>query len=157
MDMRAIRFYSLFSLLPLSVFALPEGERIIAGSALFSRQENVLQIEASDKTILDFDSFHIQKGEKVLFVQPKSSSTLLTRVQDTTASHILGSLSANGRIFLVNPYGVYFGPDAVIDTGSLIASTLDIANEDFSKDRFEFFLKPDTGHAFILKDRKSVV
>ena len=140
--MKAKKFYLLFTLFPLSLCALPVGEKVKAGSALFSKQEGILQIEASDKTIIDFESFHIQEGEKVSFIQPKSSSTLLSRVQGAEASQILGALTANGKVFLVNPYGVYFGQDAIVDTGSLVVSTLDLLNEDFLRERYCFFSRP---------------
>ena len=47
-------------------------------------------------------------------------------------SQIFGSLSANGRVFLVNPSGILFGPGAQVSVGALVASTLSITDDDFS-------------------------
>ena len=44
------------------------------------------------------------------------------RVIGINPSLIYGSLSANGQIFLVNPSGVYFGPNAQVNVHSLLAT-----------------------------------
>lgn len=152
--MRLLSFYRVFfCVIPLSLSALPQGGAVKAGKADFIQTDpNALVVKASDKTILKFDSFDIAKEESVHFVQPKRSSTLLARVDSSKPSSILGKLNSTGRLFLVNSEGIYFGPDAVIHTGSLIASTLEIRNEDFLKETFQFFLKPGKQDAKVLNE-----
>jgi filamentous hemagglutinin family protein len=129
-----------FSLLPLSLWALPQGEDVKAGNVLFSKEGTMLHVTASDSAVIEYDSFNIAKGETVRFIQPKSTSTLLNRVKGESSSAIFGQLKANGKVFLINPNGIIFGETAYIDTHSLIASTLDILNTDFVKGNFHFFL-----------------
>ncbi|MBN3037923.1 MAG: filamentous hemagglutinin N-terminal domain-containing protein [Candidatus Omnitrophica bacterium] len=127
--------------IPLEVFCLPQPKEVVAGSADFKVSGNSMQVKTSDKVIINYDSFSIGEPESVNFLQPSATSCALNRVVSSIPSDILGSLSANGRIFLVNPNGIFFGPNSRIDTGSFIASTLDIANEDFLAENYNFFLK----------------
>ena len=50
-----------------------------------------------------------------------------------TCRSILGTLTSNGRVFLVNPHGIVFGAGATIDTAGFIASTLNIADKRFPR------------------------
>ena len=53
-------------------------------------------------------------------------------------SSILGSLSANGRVFLVNPNGILFGQGAQVNVGALVASTRGISDANFMAGRYIF-------------------
>ncbi|MDP1537852.1 MAG: filamentous hemagglutinin N-terminal domain-containing protein, partial [Burkholderiales bacterium] len=53
-------------------------------------------------------------------------------------SAILGALQSNGRVFLINPNGIVFGAGAQIDVAGLVASTLNLSNEDFLGNRMRF-------------------
>lgn len=124
------------------VIALPQGAQVVAGKAdIAVSNANTMVVTTSDKVIINYQDFSIGQLEKVHFVQPKTSSCALNRVTGIQASSILGTLSANGKVFLVNPNGVYFGPSASVSTGGLIASTLNIADDDFLNERFRFFLE----------------
>jgi hypothetical protein len=61
---------------PCLLYALPEGESVVAGSAFFDRsQENALSITTpSDKLIVNYNSFSIGAQQVVRFVQPSSDS-----------------------------------------------------------------------------------
>ena len=65
-------------------------------------------------------------------------------------SQILGSLSANGIVALVNPNGVVFGQGSLIDVGSLIATTADIPNERFMQGRWLLFGQPGEPDAAVV-------
>ena len=42
----------------------------------------------------------------------------------------MGSLTANGQIWLINPNGIAFGKSARVDVAGLLATTIDIADRD---------------------------
>lgn len=130
----------LLILLPHILRALPQGGQVAAGNADFVQNEaHSLAITTSDKAIINYQSFNIGELESVQFVQPSSSSCVLNRVQEGNPSSILGSLKGNGKVFLVNPDGIYFGPKASVNVGSFVASTLDILDQDFLNENYTFF------------------
>ena len=134
-----------FSLIPNFLSALPLSPEIVSGNASISQLDsNTMVVEAADQAIINYQSFNVGYGEKVQFVQPTSSSVVLNRVTGDNGSEILGKLQSNGKVFLVNPNGVYFGRESQVNVGSLIASSLDISNADFLNQRFEFFVKSGT-------------
>jgi filamentous hemagglutinin family protein len=120
--------------------ALPTGEQVISGSVSASRPtSSSLRIDqGSARAIVNWTNFSIGANESVLVQQPSASSVLLNRVTGLSQSEIFGRLSANGNVFLVNPNGILFGKSATVDVGGLVASTLDIRNEDFLAGRYHF-------------------
>ena len=121
-------------------FSLPAGEVVINGTAMFDRSEaNTLKVTTStNNVIINYDSFSIGENEYVYFYMPSTSASALNKVMGTDVSRLIGSLSANGRIFIINTNGIVIGPQANIDVGSLIASTLSISNEDFLSGNYRF-------------------
>ncbi|MFA5101177.1 MAG: filamentous hemagglutinin N-terminal domain-containing protein, partial [Candidatus Omnitrophota bacterium] len=134
--------------LPSFVFALPEGESVVAGSATFDRsQVNTLNVNTpSDKLIVNYNSFSIAQPETVTFQQPSSSSIVLNRVVGVDPSSIMGTLNANGRVFIVNPNGVLFGPNSHVDVAGLVASSLNISNDDFLNGNYVFSKSSKNGY-----------
>ncbi|MEO7007719.1 MAG: filamentous hemagglutinin N-terminal domain-containing protein, partial [Caldimonas sp.] len=118
--------------------ALPNGATVVAGQATVQNPTPTQQVvtQGSAKAIIDWRSFSIGAGEKVRFDQPSSSAVLLNRVTGYDPSSILGQMQSNGRVFLLNPYGVVFGAGARIDVGGLVASTLSLSNADFLAGRY---------------------
>jgi len=85
----------------------------------------------SNRGLVEWASFSIGSQARVNIVQPNVQSVLVNRVVGSagsgpSASEIYGSLSANGRVFLVNPSGVVFGGSAQVNVGSLVATSLDL-------------------------------
>jgi filamentous hemagglutinin family protein len=73
-----------------------------------------------------FDQFNINPGQRVYFANPSSIQNILTRVTGNSASNIQGLLgvAGNANLFLLNPNGVIFGPNAQLDIrGSFVSST----------------------------------
>lgn len=123
--------------------SLPKESRVISGNAEFQEVDfQSIQIKTSDRAVLHYSQFDIGKTEKVTFIQPSKTSCVLNKVVGPHSSKILGQLKANGKVFLVNSQGIYFGPESQVNVGSLIASTLDISSEDFMSGNYRFRLGP---------------
>lgn len=119
--------------------ALPTAGRVAAGQASIATSGATTTVtQGSDKAILHWGTFNIGSAAAVQFVQPGAGSVALNRVVGPDPSQILGRLTANGSVFLVNPSGVLFGSGAKVDVGGLVASTLDIADNDFLAGTFRF-------------------
>lgn len=126
--------------------ALPANATVTAGNVNFSTQGSQLTVnQQTDRAIIDWQSFDIGQDAAVRFVQPDVSSVALNRVVGGTASEILGRLDANGQVYLVNPSGVLFGKSAQVNVGGLVASAMQIADEDFLAGRDRFTLDGATG------------
>ena len=100
---------------------------------------NLTVNQATDKAIINWNTFNIGNGETTQFVQPSANSVTLNRVTGGLGtSEIDGALKANGNVFLINPDGILFGPHSVVDVGGLVATTNDIKNDDFMAGRYVF-------------------
>jgi filamentous hemagglutinin family protein len=97
------------------------------------------------KAIIHWQDFSIGGGEITRFTQPSVASAVLNRVTSTQGSSILGSLQSNGRVFLINPNGIFFGAGATVDVAGLVASSLNLANDDFISGRLRFSKAPGAG------------
>lgn len=118
---------------------LPQGGQISSGDGSLSYQGNQLNVQQnSDRMAVDWQSFSIGKDNKVVFNQPGAESIALNRVQGSDVSRIQGAIKANGQVFLLNPNGVLFSPTAQVNTGGLVASTLELSNDDFMAGNFQF-------------------
>jgi filamentous hemagglutinin len=87
----------------------------------------------TDRAILNWQSFNVGRDHEVRFKQPGASSIALNRIFQNDPSRILGKVSANGQIYLVNQNGFVFGQNATIDANTLVASTLDISDDTFER------------------------
>ena len=114
-----------------NVHANPTGASVAAGSATIASQGSRLTVTNSPGAVINWQGFSISAGEVTNFVQQSSSSTVLNRVVGGNASSIAGSLTSNGRVFLVNPNGALFTQSAVVNTAGFTVSTSDISNADF--------------------------
>ncbi len=121
------------------VHAQPVGGVVSAGSATIGGTPGNMTItQTTPNVAINWQSFGVRAGESVQFVQPGSSSVALNRVIGSDPSNILGSLTANGKVFLVNPNGILFGAGASVNVGGLVASTLAISDADFMANNYKF-------------------
>ena len=119
--------------------ALPTGGQIVAGQGSIAQQGNTMVVQQNSAAMIaNWQSFNIGQGAAVQFIQPSSVATALNRVLGVDPSHILGQLSANGRLFLINPNGVIFGHTARVDAAALVAGSLNISDADFLAGRYRF-------------------
>jgi filamentous hemagglutinin family protein len=124
----------------------PTGGQVAAGSATIDSSGKTLTItQASHTAIINWQSFSIAGGELTKFVQPSVTSAALNRVMSGNPSAIYGTLSANGQIYLINPAGILVGPGGVVNTAGFIASTRDIADQDFLSGNLHFTGTSDGG------------
>ncbi|MEG4290495.1 filamentous hemagglutinin N-terminal domain-containing protein [Microcoleus sp. D2B6] len=75
-----------------------------------------------------FGSFNIGEGRGAYFANPSGITNIFSRVTGGNQSNILGTLGVlgNANLFLINPKGIVFGPQAQLDVrGSFLASTAD--------------------------------
>ncbi|MFC1866685.1 filamentous hemagglutinin N-terminal domain-containing protein, partial [Thermodesulfobacteriota bacterium] len=129
-----------------NAFANPQGPRVVHGQAGFSNPDpNTLNVTNSPNAIVNWQGFSIQQSEITRFIQQSANSAVLNRVVGQDPSHLLGQLLSNGHVFLINPHGMVFGPNAIIDTAGFVASTLNITDKDFLEGNLHFEGGPDSG------------
>lgn len=125
-----------------AALALPVAPTVVNGTASIAQTGNTLTVTNSNQAIINWNSFSIGSNESVRFIQPSVSSSVLNRVLAADPSLLLGSLSSNGRVFLINPAGITVGAGARIDVAGFVASTLMLSNEDFLANRLNFVATP---------------
>jgi filamentous hemagglutinin family protein len=117
----------------------PEGASVQAGEVTITQTSSTdWEIGASDGSIIHYDRFDIDPGQWVRFIQDNAESRVLNRVFSENPTRILGRLSANGHVYLVNPSGVIIGDGARIDANGFHAAAGRISNEDFLARRERF-------------------
>ena len=99
---------------------------------------SVLQInQTSDKAIINWQSYNVAQHEQVNYQQPNASSITLNRINPNNgSSRIFGTITANGRVWLTNGAGIWFGPTAHVR--GLIATTVNILDQDFMSGNYHF-------------------
>ena len=83
-------------------------------------------LQQSGAIVINWDSFDIGKGYTVRFEQP-TGGRALNKVRGASPSLIDGALQANGEVMVENGAGIIFGKNARVNTGSLVATALSIA------------------------------
>ena len=124
---------------------LPTGGIVSAGSASFNQVGNMLNVTNSNGAIINWNTFSIASGYTTRFIQTSSSSSVLNRVLSTDPSVLLGTLTSNGRVFLINPNGILVGRGAQINVGGFVASTLNLSDANFLANKLQFDATPGAG------------
>ncbi|MGB7444799.1 MAG: filamentous hemagglutinin N-terminal domain-containing protein, partial [Coleofasciculaceae cyanobacterium] len=73
-----------------------------------------------------FQEFNVLEEQQVYFANPTGIENILSRVTGANGSDIFGTLGVlgNANLFLINPNGIVFGPNAQLDVaGSFVGST----------------------------------
>ena len=105
---------------------------VTAGRAMTIRQE-------SQKAVLNWNSFDIDREYSVTFSHPDASAATLNKIGGADPSVIRGMLNAvardtggtGGTIYLINRNGILFAGGAQVNVGGLTASALDLADDVF--------------------------
>lgn len=138
-----IKYYTaviLVFLFNIPVYAAPNGANVVHGNVNISQSgSNTIINQNTDKAIINWNSFDVNKGESVLFNQNSSSSIILNRVTNGLPTNIFGNISANGNVFILNQAGVLVGNGASINTNSFLAGAANISDNDFIAGKYNFY------------------
>lgn len=116
------------------LLANPQGFDLIIGEAtLATPNQKTIEVTTGKQSVIQWKSFSIGEHETTRFIMPDKNAAVLNRVMGGKLSQILGTLEANGKVFLINPKGVFVGEKAHVNTSSFIASSFDVLNREFLK------------------------
>jgi filamentous hemagglutinin family protein len=127
--------------------ANPSGPTVAHGSVGFSglgTSALTITNQAGGNAIINWNGFSIGINELTKF-QQFANLAVLNRVTGGQISSILGSLQSDGRVFLINPNGIVFGASARIDVAGMVASSLNLSDQDFLSNRLRFTEVPGAG------------
>lgn len=134
--MRTLRGVAVLALGVLAVSyagANPQNPNVVAGDADINVFGTQVMVETADGSIIEWDSFNVADGEAVQFNLDVDGGSVLNRVVGGQESSIDGYVGANGNLYLINPEGIVFGENATINVQSLVATSLDINNDEFGQ------------------------
>lgn len=111
-----------------AALALPVNPTIFANSpyvgtaATFTPGTGTLTVtQNADRVVIDWDSFNIDPGETVTFVQGADNFIAFNRIDPGQFTTIDGQLFGNGSVWLFSPGGILFGSNAQVSVGSFFA------------------------------------
>lgn len=92
--------------------------------------------QTAQQALLNWESFNVGKNTTLTFDQSAGGSNArqwiaFNKVNDATANptQILGTIKAQGQVYIINQNGIIFGGSSQVNTGALTASALPI-NDD---------------------------
>jgi len=127
---------------------------VTLGSGSVSTVGNTTTIKQNSQNLaIDWVGLSTAANEALIFNQPNSSAIALNRITGSSPSTLLGSLTANGQVFILNPNGVLFGAGSQVNVGGLVASTLGMSNADLQAGRMVFALDGNTNGSVVNKGK----
>lgn len=124
------------------LLANPMGGEVINGQASFAVSGNTLTVTNTPGAIINWQGFSINANEVTHFAQQSAASAVLNRVVTNNPSAILGTLSSNGQVYLVNPGGIVFGAGSTVNVAGLVATSLNLSDADFLAGRHNYTNQP---------------
>jgi hypothetical protein len=121
---------------------------VTQGNGSVSQSGNTTTVNTNGNTVLQGNT-SIGSGETVNII---GGGNVLLRDTTNSPTSWLGNLLSQGNVVLINSYGIYIAKSASINVASLIASTLDIQNEDFLTGKFAFQKVNGVDTAKVLND-----
>ncbi len=105
-----------------------ESSRVISGTVVLGNSRDRITGGAQRGANLfhSFREFNVNSGQRVYFANPVGVQSIFSRITGGNVSNINGVLGVDGRasLFLLNPNGILFGPNAQLDIrGSFLATT----------------------------------
>src|SRR5262245_641862 len=148
---------ALFSQAMIAPFAIanPAAPSVVGGQAQVAGlgTNHVTITQATQRAIINWQSFNIAPNEVTQFVQPNAHAVALNRIFDQNPSQIFGQLQANGTVMLLNRNGIIFGPNAQVNVGGLVASSLNLSNVNFMAG---YYLFQGTGVEGLVKNSGAI-
>jgi filamentous hemagglutinin family protein len=133
--------------------ALPQGGNVVGGNATIAQSSTQTTItQSSQNAVINWNGFDTASNESVVFNQPNSSSNTLNRINSGLPTNFAGSLTANGNVFILNSSGILFAKGSKVDVAGLIATTLDINNNDFMSGTYKFTLPTGSENSSIINN-----
>ncbi|MBW2274476.1 MAG: filamentous hemagglutinin N-terminal domain-containing protein, partial [Deltaproteobacteria bacterium] len=126
-----------------AALAGPQDGKVVAGEATiqYGLGEVDTPVSGVDSWVLigqdshsaatEWSSIDTAANEGLRIQQPDATSRHLLRVRDSAATNFDGALVADGRVYIANPNGIYFGGKALVDVGALFAVAGQISNDHF--------------------------
>ena len=108
------------------------------------------------RAVINWSSLDVASGHTLTFNQLDASSIVLNRVVGSTnvpiaRSQIDGTISANGQVWILNPAGVLVGTTGQVNVAGFLATTLAIADGDFTAAK-DIFTSSGNSTSEIIKD-----
>ena len=117
------------ALLSGAVIASPSLDAVSQGSATVTQTPATTTVtQSSQSATLSWNSFNVATNESVRFIQPNSNALAVNNILDQAPSTIHGSITANGRVVLLNPNGFYFGATSSVSAHTFIAAATSLSN-----------------------------
>ena len=138
------------AMMPMASWSFDVGQ-VVHGQVTSSTNGNATNVTVHTNTaIVNTKDSSIRANESVTIdMLAGGRSSLLVRDTSYDPTYLMGSLQSNGRVFFLNPNGIVFGSGFRADVGALVASTLNLADEDFKKKQYNFSSVPGGKGAII--------
>ena len=124
-----------------SAGALPvlvPGQTQSGWSTTTDEAKHYLEVRQTEpKVVIEWQSFDIGAEAHTHFNQD-NQGIALNRIFSSDPSQIFGKLTATGSIYLVNQNGILFGKNSRVNLNSLVASSLNIKDEDFQNGLWKY-------------------
>jgi filamentous hemagglutinin family protein len=111
---------------PVQAQVIPDGTSASRVSSLDQRNFTIEDGRLSGANLFhSFSEFSVPTGGAAIFNQPLDVQNIFTRVTGSNISAIDGLIQANGtaNLFLLNPNGILFGPQATLNIGGSFSAT----------------------------------
>lgn len=126
-------------------FALPTNTVIVNGTATITQTNDTMDVnQGSRKLIVNSDTFVINSNE-TLNLNQGLQDVALWKVTSGDPSAIYGNVNASGGLFLINEGGTLFSKGSQVNVGSLVTSSLNIADSDFLAGNYKFTGSDNSG------------
>ncbi len=139
------------SLLASSAYAADAANaKVVGGTGSVSQSGATTTINQSTQRLaIDWTGLSTAANEALVFKQPNAAAIALNRITGSSPSTLLGSLTANGQVYILNPNGVLFGAGAQVNVGGLVASTLAMNPNDFMNGSSTFTKDPNASGSVV--------